>query len=296
MPPLNALRSFEAAARHASFLKAADELCVTSGAVSRLVKSLEDYLGIELFVRSRGVVLTEDGEEYAQAIRQALDSVASATDRLLRKPCENSLRICCRPAFALHWLISRWPSLQAAFPEVLIDLRMSLTPHLEDMNNFDLVFRTGEEHDLQEVGGIVSERVFDIETFPVCSPDFVGRTGLSDLVALRELPLIHTGSMPQAWDWWLASAGADFSVDQKGLMFESVSLAYNAAASGIGIAMGVGAFVEPDIASGKFVRPFDHARRYPAGLNMYYSATRAEKQPSLRSAIKWVRSERKEIH
>ena len=293
LPPLNALRSFEAAARHSSFLKAAAELCVTSGAVSRLVKSLEDYLRVELFERShRGVILTEDGQEYARAISQALDSVAYATDQLLRKHSGDSLRICCRPAFALHWLIPRWPSFQAAFPNLLIDLRTSLTPHLEGMNNFDLVFQMSEEDDLPDIDGIVSERVFDFETFPVCSPDFMARNNLSSLDALRDLPFIHAALMPHDWDWWLASAGADFSVDQKGLMFDSLSLAYNAARSGIGIAMGVGAYAAPDIAAGRFVQPFQHVRRTTSGLNMYYRAAQAEKMAGLRSAIDWIRSER----
>ncbi len=294
LPPLNALRSFEAAARHDSFLKAASELNVTPGAVSRLVKSLEEYLNVELFSRShRGVVLTEEGRDYAQAISKSLEQIGHATDRLLQNYREGTLRICCYPTFAVHWLIPRWPQFQAAFPAALIDLCTTLSPELEDPDAFDLIVRVGHNQEPSETDGVVSERVLDVQTFPVCSSDFLMRHE-SELTIdnLHNLPLVHAALRPHDWDRWLAAAGHPAPVGQRGMTFESLTLAYNAALSGMGITIGVRAFVAADLAAGRLVRPFDQVRRSESGFNMYYSANRAQKMVKIRSLLDWMRNER----
>jgi LysR family transcriptional regulator, glycine cleavage system transcriptional activator len=294
LPPLNALRSFESAARHESFLKASAELHVTPGAVSRLVKSLEDYLKVDLFLRShRGVALTDEGREYASAIGKSLEMMANATDRLLQNFREPTLSICCYPTFAVHWLIPRWGEFQAAFPEALIDLRTTLSPELEDPNAYDLIVRIGRTHEPQEVHGIVNERVLDVDSFPVCSPEFLARNPSAAVAEeLSHLPLIHAALRPEDWDRWLASAGSTERVGQRGMMFESLTLAYNAALSGVGVAIGVRAFVAADLAAGRLVQPVSHVRRSESGFNMYYSAARAAKLPRLRSALDWIRHQR----
>ena len=294
LPPLNALRTFEAAARHNSFQKAALELKVTPGAVSRLVKSLEDYLDVELFTRyPRGVRLTEEGREYAEAIGQSLDLLGRATDQFLRNYREPTLRICCYPTFAVHWLIPRWNRFQAAFPDALLDLKTSLTPEAEDPATYDLIVRIGRNRAPEEKNGIVSERVLDVESFPACSPAFLKENpSAASLEHLPELPLIHAALRPYDWDRWLASAGSSVVVGQRGLMFESLTLAYNAALSGAGVAIAIQAFVAADLAAGRLVKPFEHTRLSKSGFNMFYSASSANRRSRLRAALEWIRRER----
>jgi LysR family glycine cleavage system transcriptional activator len=294
LPPLNALRSFESAARHDSFLKAATELNVTPGAVSRLVKSLEDYLNVELFTRShRGVTLTAEGREYAVAIGRSLEQMGQATEQLLQNYREGTLHVCCYPTFADHWLIPRWGKFQAAFPDALINLRTSLAPELEDPAAFDLIVRIGRNRERIESDGLVNERVMDVETFPICSSDFLAKNrALATMHTLHKLPLIHAELRPEDWDRWLASAGSDVTVGQRGMMFESLTLAYNAAISGVGMSMGIWAFVASDLAAGRLVRPFEHVRRSDIGFNVFYSANRARKLANVRAVLDWIRNER----
>lgn len=294
VPPLNAIRSFEAAARHESFLKAGLELKVTPGAVSQLIKSLEDYLGVDLFVRyPRGVKLTEEGREYANAIGQSLDALSLATFQLLQNYQEPTLRICCYPTFAMHWLIPRWGDLQAAFPDMLLEMKTTLSPEHEDVKAYDLIVRIGRNCAREEANGIVSERVLDVRSFPVCSPDFLSRNpAASSLAKLPKLPLIHAATRPDDWDRWLASAGSSAAVGRRGQVFESLTLAYNAAVSGAGVAIGIEAFVGADITAGRLVQPVRHVRHSYSGFNMFYNASKANKKPRLRSVLEWIRNER----
>lgn len=297
IPPLNAVRSFEAAAQHESFLKAALELKVTPGAVSQLVKSLEDYLGVNLFVRyPRGVKLTEEGREYANAIGQSLDALSLATDQLLHHQ-EATLRICCYPTFAVHWLVPRWGDLQAAFPDLLVEMKTTLSPDAEDVNAYDLIVRIGRNCAREEINGIVSERVLDVQSFPVCSPDFLSRNpAAGSLAKLPEMPLIHATTRPGDWDRWLGSAGSSVSVGRRGQVFESLTLAYNAAASGAGVAIGIRAFVDADLAAGRLVQPVRHIRRSHSGFNMFYSSSKVNRKPRVRSVLEWMRNERARAH
>lgn len=294
VPPLNALRSFESAARHRSFLKAAAELNVTPGAVSRLVKSLEEYLNVELFLRShRGVALTDEGRDYADAVGDALEKVSRATERLLHNYQDSTLRICCYPTFAVHWLVPRWGQFQAAFPDAMLDMKTSLTPELEDPAAYDLIVRIGRTRASRDVDGVVNERVLDVDSIAICSPDFLARHPQArSLEHLPALPLIHAALRPNDWDRWLESAGSDVRVGQRGMTFESLTLTYNAALSGVGVAIGARAFVAADLAAGRLVQPVAHQRPSESGFNMYYSAARAAKRPRLRQVIEWIRSER----
>jgi DNA-binding transcriptional LysR family regulator len=295
LPPLNALRTFESAARNGSFLKAATELNVTPGAVSRLVKSLEDALDIQLFSRSRRtVILTEEGRDYAAAIGHGLEIFASATERLVARSRENALYVTCYPTFAAHWLIPRWAAFQAEFPDYQIDLRTSLAPDIADTDTRDFVICIGHGAERSDSEGVISERVLDVETFPVCSPDFLARYGpITTPAQLRGLPLINAALRPNDWDRWLVSAGAAPLGGMQGPCFESIALAYNAAVSGAGIAIGIRTFVAADLEAGRLVRLFTHMRRCQSGFNMFYSAARADKFAKIRDFRDWVIEERR---
>lgn len=295
LPPLNGLRSFECAARHGSFLKAASELHVTPGAVSRLIKSLEEYLNVELFKRShRGVTLTDEGQAYARTVSEAFREIQRATERLQQNHREGTLSICCHPTFAVHWLIPRWVQFQSIFPSAQIDLKTTLAPELEDVDAYDFVVRVGGKPDGDDENeDIKSERVLDVETFPVCSADFLakqgGRLELSDI---PRLPLIHAALRPNDWDRWLVSAGGCSLESKPTLVFESLTLAYNAALSGAGLAIGIRAFVATEIAAGRLVSPFEHVRHSENGFNIYYNARRALKLDKVNRIRDWMLQER----
>src|SRR5204863_7857301 len=147
LPPLNALKSFEAAARHESFTRAAEELCVTQGAVSHQVKALEETLGIKLFNRERQrLVITEAGRDYLVVVRDALDRIALGTERLIQRQSSGVLTVSTSPDFAAKWLVHRLGHFAEAHPE--IDLRVSATLHHVDLarEQVDLAVRHGEGH------------------------------------------------------------------------------------------------------------------------------------------------------
>lgn len=296
IPPLNALKSFESAARHESFLKAAAELHVTPGAISRLVKSLESYLGVELFIRShRGVAITPEGKAFAQDIAEAFNKICHAADRVQQDVHDRGLSMCCHPTFAVHWLIPRWVQFQAALPSTQINLKTTLAPELESTDDYDFVVKLGPDPREQPAHdtGIVAERVLDVETFPVCSPAFLHQHG-GELVldAISQYPLIHAQLRPQDWNRWLESMNQPPLEQPAVLVFESLTLAYNAAISGAGIAIGIRAFIADDIAAQRLVAPFSHVRQSRMGFNIYFNASRAARAPRIEQIHQWMIQER----
>src|SRR3954468_5532664 len=167
LPPLNALKAFEAAARRESLTRAAEELCVTQGAVSQQVKGLEATLGIKLFFRERQrLVITEAGREYLEVVRDALDRIAVGTERLQQRQNSGVLTVSTSPDFASKWLVHRLGRFAEAHPD--IDLRISATmPHVDFANeDVDLAVRHGEG----QWSGLHVERLCSEQLFPVCSP------------------------------------------------------------------------------------------------------------------------------
>lgn len=294
LPPLNAIRTFEAAARHGSFLKAAAELHVTPGAVSRLVKSLEEYLDVELFNRShRSIRLTEEGRLYSGAVTQALRQLELATEHLVLNNSQNVVRICCHPTFAVHWLIPRYADFQAAHPDCQLDLRTTLTPESEDVDAYDFVVRIAHESGETQVDRIASVRLVDVVTFPVCAPSLVAQHGPFECAEdLRGHQMIHAALRPNDWNRWLESAGFAVIDRPRGPVFETLALAYNAAISGAGIAIGVHAFVENDLRAGRLVRLYTHTRQSASGFNLTYSSVRARRFAKMRRFLEWARAQR----
>jgi len=170
LPPLNALRSFEAAARHQSFTRAADELCVTQGAVSHQVKALEAELGLRLFNRERqGLVITDAGQDYLAVVRDAFDRIALGTDRLLQRQHSGVITVSMSPDFAAKWLVSRLGRFADAYPD--IELKVSATMQHVDFarENIDLAIR----HGIGDWAGLDAVNLCPEELFPVCSPSLL---------------------------------------------------------------------------------------------------------------------------
>src|SRR3954451_917677 len=189
LPPLNALKAFEAAARHESFTRAAEELCVTQGAVSHQVKALEAELGIKLFNRERQrLVITGAGRDYLAVVRDAFDRIALGTERLIQHQGSGVLTVSTSPDFAAKWLVHRLGRFAEAHPE--IDLRVSATMHHVDFvrEEVDVAVRHGDGN----WSGLDAIRLCTEQLFPVCSPKLMsGRNRLAKPSDLARFPLLH---------------------------------------------------------------------------------------------------------
>jgi LysR family glycine cleavage system transcriptional activator len=265
LPPLNALRAFEAAARHLSITAAARELNVTPGAVSQLVRLLEQRLGVQLFRRlNRALALTEAGASYAAPIHQAFREIGAATRRLTSAG-PVRLALSAPPAFAASWLVPRLGGFRAHHPE--IDLRLVTSRALADFSRdgIDLAIRYG----LGRYRGTRSDRVTGVALIPVCSPGFLSGLGArrpEGPADLARLPLLHGGSRTE-WPAWLQAQGVDgISPDAlDGPGFDDQMLLIQAAASGQGIALVIEALAQADLARGALVRVLDAAWRKETG-------------------------------
>jgi LysR family glycine cleavage system transcriptional activator len=253
LPPLNALRSFEAAARHESFTRAADELCVTQGAVSQQVKSLEEQLGIKLFNRERQrLVITEAGRDYLAIIRDALDRIALGTERLVQRQGSGVLTVSTSPDFAAKWLVHRLGHFAETHPE--IELRISATMHHVDFarEDVDLAVRHGDG----SWTGLHVERLCAERLLAVCSPALVsGRHRLSEPADVLTLPLLHLDDRKD-WSQWLEAAGVVEAELSHGPVLNRASMVIDAAIDGQGIALARTALAAWDLIHGRLVTPF----------------------------------------
>ncbi len=253
LPPLNALKAFEAAARHASFTRAAAELCVTQGAVSHQVKALEESLRVRLFNRvRRRLVITDAGRAYLEVVRDAFDRLAMGTERLQRRENAGALTVTTSPDFAAKWLVHRLGRFAEAHPE--IDLRVNASMHHVDFvqEDVDMAIRHGDGH----WPGLHVTRLYAEEwLFPVCSPRLArGRGGLRAPDDLRRHTLLHVNDR-RLWSRWLDHAGVA-GMEVGGPILNHMSMALDAAADGQGVAMARTALAEWDLAAGRLVRPF----------------------------------------
>lgn len=250
LPSLNAIRAFEAAARHASFTAAADELCVTHAAVSRHIRDLERWLGRELFVRTRrGVTLTEAGLRYGAEVTPLFDALAGATQALLR-PHSRRLVVTVEPALASRWLVPRLGSFSELHPD--IEMHVDPNPALVDFRNAEadigLRYGSGAWGDVEVV------RLTESLSFPVCSPKLLEGLHALSPRDLADFPLLHE-QHKQHWRNWLARAGLDWAAEARGATFQA-HLAIEAAEAGQGFALGDQMLCTEALLSGRLVRPF----------------------------------------
>src|SRR5581483_8478734 len=258
LPPLNALKAFEAAARHESFTRAAEELCVTQGAVSHQVKALELDLGVKLFNRERQrLVITEAGREYLTTLRDAFDRIALGTERLLQRQSSGVLTVSTSPDFAAKWLVSRLGRFAEEHPT--IDLRVSATLHHVDFarEDVDLAVRHGDG----DWPGLDVVRLSAEHLFPVCSPKLLaGRSRPTRPADALKFPLIHVDDRKD-WARWLDAAGVHGAELSHGPVLNRASMAIDAAIDGQGIALARTTLAAADLISGRLVRPFAHELR-----------------------------------
>lgn len=270
LPPLGALRAFEAAARHLNFTVAAGELHVTQAAISHQVRQLEQWLGLKLFERrGHALTITEAGRGYLAEITVALDRIASATARV-RQGIEGPLRITVLPSFAACWLVPRLDAFRAQHPE--IDLKLTTSTQLWDGidDRFDVGIRSG----LGRWPGLTAELIARESLSPVCAPSLAtGSPPLREPGDLRHARLLH--DVPRdAWRTWCERAGlTDIDVDT-GLAFDDAGLVLQAALQGQGVALGRLTLAERDLREGRLVRPFDLA--VPNDYSYWFVCPRAK--------------------
>jgi LysR family transcriptional regulator, glycine cleavage system transcriptional activator len=287
LPPLNALRAFEAAARLLSFSKAADELHITHGAVSRAIRQLESDLGIHLFQRTtRSVKLTPTGASYAREVRDVLDHLAAATVAATGPQSSGLLNLSTVDSLAAKWLVPRLFRFRRAHPE--IDVRLSTSERLVDFVNdgMDIAIRYGQGR----YPGLQSELLVEEDLSPVCSPSLLeGPHPLRTPADLKYHTLIHD-DFHIDWAMWLRTAGITDIDPHRGPRFYSSEHAVQAAVLGEGVILGRSALVADDLASGRLIRPF--TIRLPAGLAYYvvYPA-RSLRRPSVKIFRDWLLAE-----
>jgi LysR family glycine cleavage system transcriptional activator len=253
LPPLNALKAFEAAARHESFTRAAEELFVTQGAVSHQVKALETELGVKLFNRERQrLVITEAGRQYLTILRDAFDRIALGTERLVQRQSSGALTVSTSPDFAAKWLVNRLGRFAEEHPN--IDLRVSATLHHVDFarEDVDLAVRHGDGN----WPGLDVARLSAEQLFPVCSPKLqTGRNRLTKPVDLLRFPLIHVDDRKN-WVRWLEGAEVPAAEPLHGPVLNRESMAIDAAVDGQGVALARMTLAATDLISGRLLRPF----------------------------------------
>ena len=258
LPPLNALRAFEAAGRLGSFKEAAAELHVTHGAVSQQVRLLEEWLGASLFDRyNRRVTLTPAAKVYLEEIGPLFERLAQATARYgVPETVSRTLTVNAPATFTLRWLVPRLATFRAAHPDVEVRVETSNGP-LESLNeHYDVVIRGGPD----TFYGYSMRPFLSEERLPVCSPALLKRTPLRKPGDLRHHTLLHTSSLPRLWPDWLANAQIAALKPAASLTFDHFYLTLQAAIDGIGIAMGPTALVSDDLAAGRLVAPFESPR------------------------------------
>jgi LysR family glycine cleavage system transcriptional activator len=260
LPPLNALKTFESAARHLSFTKAAEELHVTPGAVSQQIKSLEDFIGAPVFRRRRrALLLTDEAQASLPVLREGFDRLAEAARILSVRGDSRRLAVSVAPSFASKWLVPRINRFQEQKPdiEVWISADMDIVDFAAD--DVDLAVRYGAGH----YPGLEVERLLDETIVPVCSPRLLaGQKPLREPADLCKHALLHDGSpfdqqSLASWDMWLKAAGVEGVDATRGPKFNQSSLVIEAAIAGRGVALAKTALAQADIDAGRLVAPFD---------------------------------------
>ena len=259
LPPLNGLRAFEAAARHLSFARAAEELAVTPAAISQQVRALEDHAGVKLFRRrTRAVELTEAGRAALPAVAGGLDALAEGYATLRKHEETGPITISVAPSFGAKWLVPRVEAFHAAHPD--FEIRIDATEKIVDLQraDVDLAIRYGSG----DYPGLASERLISEAAFPVCSPALLdGPHPLRRPEDLAHHTLLHVqwrmqGATSPNWRMWLRAAGLGHIDHERGPRFSIDSLAMQTAIDGHGVALAMHSLVAPDLAAGRLVMPF----------------------------------------
>lgn len=266
LPPLNPLRAFEAAARYESFNRAAGQLHVTPSAVSHQIRTLEEFLGIELFERRpREVRLTEAGRSFLPPVRDALEQISTAAEHLMRKPDASGLLVSVAPEFAIGWLVPRLTEFHAAHPG--FELRLDTSAELIDPRHSDVDACIRHTPD-PRYEGLVAHPLAREELVPVCSPRMAQR--LREPSDLERVTLLHSRSRAGQWQNWAMAAGLGQILGGDAQHFPNDAITLEAAASGLGVALASRALVGRRIEEGRLVVAFESCYCSEYGYYLVY--------------------------
>jgi len=275
LPPLNALRAFEAGARHLSFTKAAAELHVTQAAVSHQVKALEEHLGYPLFKRmTRKLGLTEQGRALFPVVSDAFQRIAETAEDLRSAEDSRILTVSVTPAFGAKWLAYRLPRFWEKHPE--IDLRVHHSIQVADLrhDDVDIAIRFGPG----KWQGLTSEFMLRVDYTPVCSPALLkGKHPLKQPGDLRYHKLLHEDDYG-GWTQWLAVAGVTDIDPRRGPIMDDITVMLQTVVNGGGVALGRLSMVEQDLAAGTLVKPFDITVLSDLGYHLVYLSGALERE------------------
>ncbi|MBC8948152.1 MULTISPECIES: transcriptional regulator GcvA [Xenorhabdus] len=255
LPPLNALRVFDAAARHLSFTKAAEELFVTQAAVSHQMKSLEDFLGLKLFRRrNRSLLLTEDGQSYYLDIKEIFTAINDATRKLQARSAKGALTVSLSPSFAIQWLVPRLSGFNQSFPG--IDVRIQAVDREEDKlaDDVDVAIFYGRGN----WPGLRTDRLYPEYLLPVCSPALLtGDRPLKTPADLARHTLLHDSSR-RDWQAYVRQLDMQQQINvQQGPIFSHSAMVIQAAVHGQGVALANNVMAQNEIDAGRLVCPFN---------------------------------------
>jgi LysR family glycine cleavage system transcriptional activator len=292
LPPLNALRAFEAAARHLNFSRAADELSVTPGAVSQQIQNLEDYVGAMLFKRTpRGLLLTDSAQMALPALREAFDRLAEAAALLTAAVDGRRLTLTAAPSFAAKWLVPRLGRFEAAYPEV--DVWLSADMDLVDFGagDVDLAIRYGAG----PYPGLEAVRLMSETVIPVMSPELMAAHPVLSPADLASHVLLHDGS-PDAddscpdWMMWLAARGVKGFDATRGPRFNQSSLVIEAAVGGRGVALAKRTLAQDDLDAGRLAAPLSISTSVDFAYYVVHPKAKG-RLPQVKAFVSWLVAE-----
>ena len=288
IPGTELLIAFETAARHQSFTRAAEELCLTQSAVCRQISTLEAFLGILLFNRiKKRVTLSEAGLLYAKQVREYLRKMEHDTLSLMaHRGAGGVLELAVIPTFATRWLIPRLADFHARHPAITLDLTTRAEPFMFTETPFDAAIHFGDP----VWPGALTEYLFGEEMIPVCSAALLKGQTLLTPEELLELPLLHQSARPDAWREWFEAAGRANVNAMGGARYELFSMLVEAARAGLGVALVPRFFVLSEIDSGELVVPADYVLHNQRSYYLVYPENKLG-SPSLQVFCQWLRDQ-----
>ena len=292
LPPLNALRAFEAAARHLNFSRAADELSVTPGAVSQQIQNLEDYVGAALFKRTpKGLLLTDAAQTALPALREAFDRLAEAASLLTAAVDGRRLTLTAPPSFATKWLVPRLGAFEQAHP--VVDVWLSAAIELVDLaaGEVDVAIRYGAGR----YPGLEVTRLFAEAVIPVASPEHLAARPLNNPSDLANHILLHDGSPDfddscPDWSMWLAARGLRNIDGMRGPRFNQSSLVIEAAVNGRGVALAKRTLAQADLEAGRLVAPLQIATAVDFAYYLVHPKAKG-RLPQVKAFVSWIEAE-----
>ncbi|MCE0464492.1 MULTISPECIES: LysR substrate-binding domain-containing protein [Pseudomonas] len=283
LPPLNWLRAFEVSARCLNFTHAAEELCLTQGAVSQQIRQLESHLGVALFKRlPRGLGLTEEGQSYLPVVQDAITRLAVGTNEIFGQRKRRPIKVRGSLAFFVHWLAPKLAEFRQAHPQ--LDIRYISNIWVKELDGEDdLEIRWGRG----QWPGLVSQRLTWDSLFPVCSPELMARSPLKVPADVAKHSLLHVLGYEEGWGYWLNMVGADNVDSSAGLQFDTLVCTLRMAELGQGIALARSSMVADLLADGRLIEPF--SQRIEASESFYLvRGSGTEQHPDAVTFATWL--------